>query len=144
MTTPQPTEKKYWLKVKKSNTCWFWLGNKNTKGYGMFWSNGKNYVAHRYSYEREKGPIPKNLVLDHLCRVHDCVNPNHLEIVTPKENVLRGIGLCAINSRKTKCNRGHELEEINLIRTKKGRECLACKRMRQLKYERTSRRKPRV
>ncbi|MDG4910781.1 HNH endonuclease, partial [Mesorhizobium sp. WSM4898] len=59
-------------------------------------------------YENIKGSIPGGLVLDHLCRVPSCINPDHLEAVPNKENILRGMSKQAINKRKTRCANGHE------------------------------------
>ena len=77
--------------INKTDTCWFWTGFKNKAGYGLIYINRKLTRAHRLSYEIYKGEIPKNLVLDHLCRVRHCVNPKHLEAVTSRENTLRGL-----------------------------------------------------
>lgn len=72
--------------------CWIWQ-RALTQGYGRLFHNGSTYPlpAHRVVYERHKGPIPKGLHLDHLCRVRPCVNPDHLEPVTCAENVRRGL-----------------------------------------------------
>jgi len=105
---------RFWLKVEKTNTCWEWKGGLQGPRYGSFWFNGKQIRAHRFAYELFKGEIPNGLQIDHLCRNRACVNPEHLEIVSCKENVLRGIGVCAKNSKKTHCPRGHELKEDNL------------------------------
>jgi len=122
---------RFWSKVNKTDTCWLWTACIQTGGYGLSWYNGRNVLAHRLSYELLKGEIPKGLTIDHLCRVRHCVNPDHLEVVTNKENVLRGEGLSAINSRKTHCKRGHPLSGDNLYRHPKGeRHCRACKKLR--------------
>lgn len=74
--------------------CWLWTASGGSGGYGSF-SIGRaraNLMAHRVSYEMFRGPIPEGLHIDHLCRVRCCVNPAHLEPVTPRENVNRGIG----------------------------------------------------
>jgi hypothetical protein len=69
--------------------CWLWKRHINGTGYGMV-RDGKLRLAHRVYYERAKGPIPEGLTLDHLCRQRHCVNPDHLEAVTLKENIRRG------------------------------------------------------
>lgn len=71
------------------NDCWEWVGCKNREGYGQFNCQGRSYVAHRVSYEHYKGDIPDNLVIHHMCYNKSCVNPNHLEAITNKENLSR-------------------------------------------------------
>ena len=70
--------------------CWTWQGSKTPNGYGVLTDNGRRTTAHRVYYEREHGPIPVGLHLDHLCRQHDCVNPGHLEPVPCAVNIRRG------------------------------------------------------
>lgn len=73
--------------------CHIWQGSCDEHGYGHVWVPEARQVlgAHRVGYERERGPIPEGLWLDHLCRVPPCVNPDHLEPVTPAENMRRGL-----------------------------------------------------
>jgi hypothetical protein len=79
-------------------------------------------------YEALVGPIPDGLFLDHTCRNRNCVNPQHLDPVTNKENILRGEGSPAKNARKTHCKNGHPLKGENLVRGSKGeRVCRTCK-----------------
>ena len=111
--------------------CWLWTGSPTPKGYSVFYYKGKTVYAYRWLYEKEIGEVPRHLVLDHLCRNHACVNPLHLEPVTNKENILRGISLAALNSRKTYCKRGHLLEGDNVYPDEKGhRNCKICARQR--------------
>lgn len=127
-------------KINRTSTCWEWVGRwKTNRGYGLFYLNGKNVKAHRLSYRMFKGSIPNHLELDHLCRNTSCVNPEHLEAVSHKENILRGNCPTAINARKTHCKRGHALVKDNLdnYKLKMGeRDCLKCKRIHATKYRR--------
>jgi len=82
---------RFWSKVNKTNTCWLWEGTVENTGYGSFAvSHTKGVLAHRLAYELSVGEIPSGLTLDHLCRVRNCVNPDHLEPVTCAENIRRG------------------------------------------------------
>lgn len=101
--------------------CWLWLGCINKHGYGSY----GRYLAHRISYEANE--IPAGLTIDHLCRVRCCVNPDHLEAVTHKVNVLRGVSPSALHSRKSSCLHGHPLSGRNLYIYPSGRRgCRAC------------------
>lgn len=106
--------------------CWEWQGNISSTGYGGFYfgsadphSSHKMGTAHRFAYEHWVGPVPKGLELDHLCRNRLCVNPWHLEPVTPDENKRR----MGVANRRVYCRRGHELTESNTYR----RQCRICK-----------------
>jgi hypothetical protein len=89
--------------------CWEWVGHLTPQGYG---SLGRR-LAHRLVYEVAVGPIPAGLQLDHLCRNRRCVNPDHLEPVTSRENTLRGSGLPAQRVLVTHCPRGHAYTDEN-------------------------------
>lgn len=70
--------------------CWAWIRSINPKGYGRAtFASGKTGLAHRKYYENHIGPIAKGMQIDHLCRVTRCVNPEHMEQVTPAENIRR-------------------------------------------------------
>jgi hypothetical protein len=81
--------------VPEPNTgCWLWLGRVTANGYARAWDPMRRTAryAHRILFERERGPIPVGLDLDHLCRIRSCVNPAHLEPVTRQKNLRRGHG----------------------------------------------------
>ncbi len=132
---PKTTEQRFDEKVNKTDTCWLWTGAKTKYGYGMIWVGGRYAMAHRYSYERFVGPIPKGLDIDHLCRVIACVNPAHLEPVTHRENLLRGNTVAAAHAAVTHCPQGHEYTPENTYVSPQGeRNCRACGRERDRRY----------
>ena len=106
------TEERFWEKVEVTESCWLWTAGITHNGYGKFGERGKTLRAHRVAYERYIGKIPDGFILDHLCRVRRCVNPNHLEAITHKENTIRGESNNQYKG-KTHCIRGHEFTEEN-------------------------------
>ena len=96
--------------------CWLWIGSLKMNGYGSIGikigNRWKTKLAHRISYETFIGPIPNGLPLDHKCRVRSCINPAHLEPVTPSEN-LRRSPLLNRQEHKTHCPQGHPYSGIN-------------------------------
>lgn len=136
-----PNER-FWAKVEKTPTCWLWRGALTSGGYGNFVIHrGTNVAAHRFAYELLVGPIPEGLVLDHLCRLPLCVNPEHLEPVTERENIRRGDAPTAILSRENRCAKGHRLTGSNVYVDPRGwRHCRICTReaRRTLKARRRS------
>jgi endogenous inhibitor of DNA gyrase (YacG/DUF329 family) len=126
-----------WMPEPNSG-CWLWVGAVDGKGYAVIGVDGQSMPAHRHSYERKKGPIPEGLVIDHLCRVPSCVNPDHLEPVTNRENLDRGPRLIAIRTSPT-CRRGHEWSPENTYRSPAPphyRSCRACTAIAIEKYQR--------
>jgi len=81
---------RFWDTVLKTDTCWLWK-KPGEDGYGRFFMKGNFHAAHRVSYGWEHGEVPAHLVVDHLCRVHACVRPSHLEPVTNAENMRRAV-----------------------------------------------------
>lgn len=125
---------RFWARVpfRGEGCCWEWRGTRNNKGYGSLVFERKRYAAHRVSVELSGRTYEPGQVTDHLCRNPSCVNPAHLEIVSNRENVLRGIaGLHRAIERAaaTHCPRGHPLSGENLRLKKNGhRECWTCRR----------------
>lgn len=120
---------RFWAKVTKTETCWLWTAYKSNGGYGRIKISGRMVPAHRVAYELLVGPIPAGLEIDHLCRVRNCVNPDHLEPVTRAVNTLRGTSPSAQHAVKTHCDNGHPFDAANTyLRPTGGRACRACGR----------------
>lgn len=137
--------RRFWARVdKRPDGCWLWTGALTEDGYGRFSvSKTVEFKAHRWAYEAVSGPIPAGMQLDHVCHTRDadcvgsrlcphrrCVNPTHLEVVTPRENVLRSQSFVAENTRKTECPQGHPYDEANtyIVPGTGERCCLFCRR----------------
>lgn len=129
---PRPLPERFRSKlqvIKERGSCIEWQGAISSTGYGGYWLDGRQRLAHRVAWELAKGPIPAGLQIDHLCRNPRCVNPKHLEPVTPRENTMRSSSITAINARKTHCIHGHPFAGDNLaIQPKGGRKCRTCAR----------------
>jgi hypothetical protein len=136
---PRPSvDARFWAKVDKSEGCWLWTAGKSHDGYAKFYPvAGEPVYAHRWSYEHRVGPIPGGMQLDHRCHNRDatcsggatclhraCVNPDHLEPVTGRENQHRSPHTFAGRAR---CPKGHPYVGSNLAHNAAGRVCLTCK-----------------
>ena len=118
-------ETRFWEKVNITDTCWLWTGA-TSDGYGSFGFNGKMKRVHRLAYAWAKGvPVDSFGILDHLCRVKNCVNPDHLEEVSQAENVRRGD-----SANRDLCRRGlHPWTRENIIKSPSSRpRCRTCNR----------------
>lgn len=116
-------------KLDMSGQCWTFTGATNAAGYGMVSFQGKTRPAHRLAYELAVGAVPPDLDLDHLCRNRGCCNPDHLEPVTTRVNVLRGDSPSAHHATKTHCPKGHPYDEENTYRLGNERRCRICHRV---------------
>lgn len=142
---PTPADR-FWPKVNKEGPtpehrpdlgpCWLWTATHNGRGYGRIGINYRMTYAYRFAYELMVGPIPADLELDHLCRNTRCVHPTHLEPVTRRENVWRGLR----GVLKTHCPQGHPYNEANTyLDGGHHRRCRQCMREQRARYYLTRR-----
>lgn len=116
---------RFMAKVWEVEGCWLWCASTSRGGYAQFNDGATMTRAHRWIYEQTVAPIPTGMDLDHLCRVRDCVNPDHLEPVTRSENLRRGY---AARPAKTHCANGHEFDASNTFQRSDGaRGCRTCR-----------------
>lgn len=131
----------FWLKDRTTPNdrgCWLWANYVRSDGYAVAAvrteAGVKARYVHRLAFEAAFGPVPDGLHLDHLCRNRHCLNPLHLDPVTPRENTLRGVSPLAINAAKTICKHGHEFTPENThVRPNGGRTCKQCARAKSLR-----------
>lgn len=125
--TKIPLEIRFWSKVDKTGSCWLWTAGCSGDGYGQIKIDGHQCKPHRIAYELLVGPIPEGMHIDHLCRIPTCVRPEHLEAVSQRVNILRGIGATACHARQTHCKRGHAFDEANTYIWRSSRICRKCR-----------------
>lgn len=118
-----------------SNGCWRWASTLNNKGYARMGMYHRLVLMHRWAYILFRGVILPGLELDHLCSTPCCVNPDHLDPVTHKENNQRGNSISTKHAQKTHCPQGHPYDEENTSYTRgKGRACKTCRREKSRPY----------
>lgn len=134
-----PLAERFNAKVERGTDCWLWRGFIDKAGYGRIRIGGRDSenepgYAHRVAYELHREQIPEGLVIDHLCRVRHCVNPEHLEAVTNAENLRRGIRLGRSMRRSDFCGRGHDQRVHGYVRPDgRGTNCCECRRLNRAK-----------
>lgn len=134
--TGQPLAERILRMTDRSGECWLWTGRKNPRGYAQIVIVKHQRSAHRVSYETFVGPIPEGLEIDHLCRVRHCVNPEHLEAVTSRENKRRAVAATGLIAGKRAggmqlgetCSKGHVVDGDNVAERRGLLCCLACRR----------------
>ena len=126
----------FYSTVIDDSGCWSWIGPTTKWNYGRFSMKHVRYPAHRVMYTLFNGLVPSDMHMDHLCRNPRCVNPSHLEIVTPKENVQRGLKGRLAWVVNTHCGKGHEYTTENTYVNPQGkRHCRTCSRLLWNKYD---------
>lgn len=136
---PQDTLDRLLSRVRSQpNGCWMWTGSLTDEGYGQihFWINKRKITRRvsRVSFEIFIRTLGKREIPDHLCRNRGCINPTHMEPVSNRTNVLRGVGPTARNARKTHCKRGHAFTPENTYTTQNMRHCRKCRAARMRTY----------
>lgn len=122
-----PVMERFFRKIKFYNVgdpriCWLWTDKLEKTGYGQFaLPNHRKVSSHRASFEFFIGPVTNGMIIHHKCERKDCVNPNHLELLTQGEHN-------SMHSTKDVCIRGHSLTSDNLYYDRNGsRHCRECK-----------------
>lgn len=119
--------------------CWLWTASLSRTGYGQISEGPPTYrtlKSHRVAYEHFVGLIPFDLVVDHMCNQPRCVNPEHLQLLTRRQNIMRSNHPLIVAQWLNQCPRGHDLSDPDnvYLRPKGGRMCQVCVRMRSKRY----------
>jgi hypothetical protein len=132
------------ISVIPGDSCIYWKGRIDRLGYPRITYKGKEAYVHKVLYENCYGSVKRGYDVHHVCGNKGCVNLAHLRVVSHSDHMINhSPGVSAENAKKTHCPRGHELKEPNLRKTKRGRECLACRQINDEAARRRAGMKPR-
>lgn len=130
----ESVQQRVWKRVARPHCpdgCWIWQGTVTPKGYGRIRIGKGFFYVHRLMKAKAEGAMPHDKHCDHLCRNPRCVNPSHIELVSPKINTARGLSATVTSQRhadRTHCKRGHEFTPENTRQAANGRACRECQR----------------
>src|SRR5437773_6397451 len=111
--------------VRTGEECWQWRGLRSRDGYGVYRFEGKYQRAHRIFYKSIVGPLSSKHQIHHRCRNRLCVNPQHMEVVTPQIHLQITAN---IRMEITHCKHGHPYQP-GVVDERGARKCLICKRI---------------
>jgi hypothetical protein len=125
LTLLRNARKRLYSKSIQNDECLDYTGAINNSGYGKFWYLGRTDYAHRVSFIIDRDSIPEDKQIDHKCRNKICINPRHLSLVTPKQNIERSMKYRNVKSitESSLCPKGH----IKAHNTTKSGHCKTCK-----------------
>lgn len=109
--------------------CWNWNGCRAGRGYGQIKFRRRMVYVHRLMYAWVFSPLPTGIgkhipTVDHMCENLLCCNPLHLQVLSQRDNILKGGSISAKYALRTHCKKGHPLDGMNA----KSRYCKTCNR----------------